>query len=486
MAGFIPNVRVDHENRSSHGCFHADIATGPAGDGGPVYVAIENDSFAGIIVVRSDICFQKSSDGGRSWLAEDRLVRRGMMFACYPDITVDRDGVIYIVYTERPSGLTGHFYCVRSTDHGETWSDPVQVDDNQTAVGAGWARVSVDGAGRLFCAWNESRTGRMRIWSSVSTDRGETWLPSVRVDDDTVPGDCYHADVTVQPGSNRYLVTASEPYWVQPGYINSNAVFHVSTDLGQTWTAGFTLDTFSGYCGQPHVVASPGRITCDYTGDSDGNQSVTEARTSTDGGLTWSPPVAVTNLDTLYNSYVNGGKLAVDIAGGVHVCLMVCDMLQWDYDTYYAYSSDGGLIWSARERVNDVTADIQVDPNIAVDSAGYAYLIWQDGRNNRNEIWFSTNNGAAVRESPPVAVGPVLRCIPSIFRVRTQILAAASAAQVFDADGRLVRVLSPSDPSVAGRRSLTWDGRGSAGRRCPAGVYVVRCGNAACRVVYRP
>ncbi|MBM3323623.1 exo-alpha-sialidase, partial [candidate division WOR-3 bacterium] len=130
-AAFGPNVRVDHENRPGHGCYHAAIALGPPEPAGQtVYVAIENDSFAGIVVVRSDIYFQRSTDYGRTWLSEDRLIRRGSLFACYPDIAVGRDGSIYIVYTERTSGASGHFWCVHSTDDGETWSSPAQIDDN--------------------------------------------------------------------------------------------------------------------------------------------------------------------------------------------------------------------------------------------------------------------------------------------------------------------------------------------------------------------
>jgi len=481
--GFIPNVRVDHENRSSHGCFHADIATGRPADGEPVYVAIQNDSFAGIVTVRSDVYFQRSTDAGRTWLQEDRLVRRGQLFACYPDITVDREGNIYIVYTERLSGTSGHFYCTRSADGGETWSEPARVDDNASAVPAGWARVAVDTAGGLFSAWNDGRAGRMRIWSSVSTDRGATWRRNVRVDDDTVPADCFHADVSVQPVANRYLATSTAPYWVRPGYINSNSAFYSSADQGLTWTPGVVLDTFSGYCGQPHVVADAGHIVCDYTGSSGGNQNSTEARASTDGGATWSDPVAVTDLDTLYSSYLNGGKLAVDATGGVHACLMVCDLQQWEYETYYARSTDHGATWSAREMVNDATTGIQADPNIAADSSGYAYIVWQDGRNNRNEIWFSTNNGVGVAGPAPRSLPPVLACVPTVSTGPVRISLAASlpapaVVSIRDATGRRVRSL------ILPRSLAVWDGRDAVGRPAPPGVYFVSAdGSEAVRVL---
>ncbi|MEN9979043.1 MAG: sialidase family protein, partial [candidate division WOR-3 bacterium] len=115
-AGFIPSIRVDHESRGSRMCYNSAIVLGPEdGFSQPVYVVFENDSFAGSIIVQQDIYFQRSTDGGLTWLSEDRLVRRGAPFACYPDIAVDRSGCIYIVYTERTDN-TAHICCIRSTD----------------------------------------------------------------------------------------------------------------------------------------------------------------------------------------------------------------------------------------------------------------------------------------------------------------------------------------------------------------------------------
>ena len=45
--------------------------------------------------------------------------------------------------------------------------------------------------------------------------------------------------------------------------------------------------------------------------------------------------------------------------------------------------------------------------------------------------------------------------------------------QVFDAQGRLVRVLNDG-PRDAGLQSVLWDGRDFTGRQLAAGIYVVR------------
>ncbi|MEO0079514.1 MAG: FlgD immunoglobulin-like domain containing protein [candidate division WOR-3 bacterium] len=477
-AGFIPNVRVDHENRSSHACFHAMVNVGPSDSVQPVYVTFQNDSIVGIVAVRSDVYFQKSTDGGRTWLAEDRLIKRGSTFACYPDITTDpRNGMLYIVYTERVNSSNGHIYCVSSTNQGATWSSPKIVDDNPTPVAMGWARIAVDTAGNLFCAWNDFRTGRSRIWSSVSTDQGNSWSQNVIVADDTVPGDAFHADVFVQPGTNHYLVTATAPYWVRPGYINSNSVFYRSTDMGQSFEPGAVLDTFSDYCGQPHVVADEGHIICDFTGSVSGNQMETEARVLFTPPDSWSSTVAVTDLDTLYSSYLNGAKLAISPDGRVHTALMIADVVSWEYNVYYASSDSHGLYWNEREMVNDVTTNMQVDPDIAVDNSGFAYVVWQDGRNNRNEIWFSTNNQVGIIAQEPVARPGSLSCLPTVFCHFTTILTDAPKVAIYDATGRLVRMLTSDSQSLA-TGTFVWDGRDGANRRCPPGVYLVKTGSS--------
>ena len=66
------------------------------------------------------------------------------------------------------------------------------------------------------------------------------------------------------------------------------------------------------------------------------------------------------------------------------------------YDIYHAYSTDHGATWSAPERVNDDKTGDKWNPDIGVDTAGYAYIVWQDGRASNPGIWFSTNNPAGL------------------------------------------------------------------------------------------
>jgi hypothetical protein len=397
VAGFGPNVRIDHQYLPNHACGYCAIAVGPGTPSNqPLYVTFQDDSGMG---VRADIWFQKSLDGGRTWLPEDRLIRRGNSYAYYPDITTDSDGNVYIVYLHGDTTRNTPVSCVRSSDGGATWTAPARVDDKPKGV-AGWARIAADSAGSLFCAWNDWRTGSGHIWSSVSTDQGVTWRQNVQVDDDTTDYDCFHADVFVQPGTNHYLVTAQAPRWVG-GRIKMCAYLYRSTDRGLTFQPGVQLDTFDG-AGSPHVVADRDHIICDYFGDG----PLVEARTFYTQSGTWGTPSRVADLDSLHSLYYSG-ELALSGDGRVHTTLIVRDTAL--YHVYYTSSADHGVSWSDLELVDEDTTLSSGYPDIGADSAGHAYAVWPHGDDGEFRIWFATNNPAAIAEQPvqqPIGMQP--------------------------------------------------------------------------------
>jgi hypothetical protein len=460
IAGFRPNVRIDHEDRPYYYCRHAAVTVGPVEHSRqPIYVVFQDDSL--FPARRSSIMFQKSADCGRTWLDGDVLIRRGARYAEYPDIVTDPDGVIYVFYDE-DSTESSHIYCVRSSDGGATWTTPVQVDDHSSGW-IGTPRAAVDSAGHLFVAWNLGH-----IYSSVSTDKGATWSPRVRVDDDTVSSESYHPDVFVQPGTNHYLVAAQCPFH-RPPVITRGAFLYRSTDNGLSFQPGVRLDTFDGYTGSPHVVADRYHVICDYTGQTKSDDlNLTEARTLFCQPDTWGSPSLVSKLDTSqFWSYPQGAKLAISANGRVHTALMVCcDTVEARYSTYYTCSSDHGVAWSELELVSGDTTMDCYHPDIGVDSAGNAYVVWQ-GRGNG--IWFSTNSPVAIAEQ---SMQPNINVQPSATIVRNVLLlnglgtrselpernSVMSRAALLDIGGRKVMELRPGANDV---------------RMLPPGVYVI-------------
>lgn len=444
LASFAPHQQIDHENKPTNGCHHAAVTLVPGSwSHQPVYVAMEDDSTEGIVHIRSDVMFQKSDDGGRTWLPADVLVRRGRRFATFPDIATGPDGSIYIVYKD-DSTARHRFSCQRSSDGGATWSEPSIVVEYAGNVFVGGGRIAADSGGNLFCAWNGGPMDDSHIYASVSSDGGATWATPVRVDDDTTWwGDCLHADVFVQPGTNHYLVTAKVPN--TGGGMTSGAYFYRSTDMGRTFQSGVRLDTF-GLVSQPHVVADAQHIVCDYTG------GTTEARTLYTEPDTWGSPSLVSRLDsTQFWSYYNGAKLAISADGSVHTALMVCvDTSEAIYLPYYASSSDHGVTWSSPELVNDDPTANSWNPDIAADSAGHAYVVWQAGS---GEVWFSTNNPLAIAEETSNAELRAPNSGPTVVRgvlfLPERASSSPSTSCLLDISGRQVMDLKPGANDVS-------------------------------------
>jgi hypothetical protein len=89
-----------------------------------------------------------------------------------------------------PLGDPAEVHFVRSEDGGETWSEPLRVNDDPEGNGAyqWFASMSVAPNGRIDAVWNDTRNypgvefSRLcELYYSFSTDAGETWSKNVPV-----------------------------------------------------------------------------------------------------------------------------------------------------------------------------------------------------------------------------------------------------------------------------------------------------------------
>jgi len=101
--------------------------------------------------------------------------------------------------------------------------------------------------------------------------------------------------------------------------------------------------------------------------------------------------------------------------------------------------------------------------------------------------WYPQAIAEAVARAPrasPLAASPnpfsgttTIRFAPS------RLITHHSSFAIFDASGRLVRVLSVPQPLAPNPYSLSWDGTDAAGRRLPAGTYFLRWGGKSLPLV---
>jgi dienelactone hydrolase len=136
--------------------------------------------------------FNISTDGGASWgnAKSIRMITfngsaHGVDFLNHPVMAVDRSnggrkGCVYIAYAERNPSAPDIFL-IRSSDQGETWSNPVKVNqdsDNSRDQWLPWMTVDPSN-GNIYVAYYDSRNfsanDSAQVYISVSTDGGETF-----------------------------------------------------------------------------------------------------------------------------------------------------------------------------------------------------------------------------------------------------------------------------------------------------------------------
>jgi hypothetical protein len=438
-----PNVRVDRETLA---CGNAVIAAGPAlhGTRQPLYVAFD---------CATKIYFQRSTDGGQTWLPEDILVRQANALARNPDMTTDPSGNIHIIFVEFDTSGAGHAFCVHSSDMGNTWSQPVQVDDNSSALAIGEPHLAADSSGYLFAVWKDNRTGFARVWSSLSTDDGASWRTNVRIDSDTISRDDGSLDLCVQPGSNAYLVIWNSPYW---DYVKLyNLLFSKSVDRGGTFSPEVAIGGGEiGLSGK--LAANSGWIACCWRYSDELTYNYVRCRASADCGDTWGPPVYLLSGRNACGS----STVAVCPNGEIHCVISHWDTLAETGRVEHTLSVDHGITWVPRDAVSDTSWNLyDAYPDVVADSAGRPCCVWQNGH-----IWFAAGLPTAIREN-------------DVYRPRQ------AAVDVYPNPCRGVLYLSKASSSkpqassclldIAGRKVMTLHPGANDVSRLASGVYFV-------------
>ena len=177
---------------------------------GDVYVAWPHwvPNYTGVM----DIEIKRSTDGGVEWNSVTRplpgavtprdfiataLCGRPALngyIAHYtaPQIVVDRYSNLHIVYSYDPDGVgvgdVINVYYRRSTDRGATWGPEVRLNDDATLTDQWFPTVSVGPTGIVVATWYDRRNDpdsnyMYDYYKAISLDNGVTWGPNIRVSD---------------------------------------------------------------------------------------------------------------------------------------------------------------------------------------------------------------------------------------------------------------------------------------------------------------
>ena len=186
---------------------------------GDVYIAGMNEGGGGL-TTRSNLFF-RSTDGGNTWTNTytgptfngPGRGASGYFATMYNNPAYWRhmgwgepaalNGVVHYVYDSRntATGDPANVFYIRSTDKGQTFSAPLQLNTNTDPTKAQWQpNVSVSTSGSLLAVWYDERertaascqpsspsTPCYRMWARGSTNNGATWLADDAFSDVVTP-----------------------------------------------------------------------------------------------------------------------------------------------------------------------------------------------------------------------------------------------------------------------------------------------------------
>lgn len=349
------DVQVSHDGFAAHS--EPAIADNPAN---PLDLIAASKFFTDPKHYRFKIGTFYSSNGGRTW--HDAGILPG--FSAYgmtSDVSIayDAAGVAYVCVLAVGANTSGIFVS-RSNDDGKSFLPPVPVFLDQTgATFSDKPWIAVDQSkphGNVYVAWN----------LDGSDDRAD--------------------------GASAFVAK-------QVSSSGNGLVISRSTDGGQSFSAPVVFQPFSNSqfpIGAFPAVGPDGTLYVAYSMDKNKSGKVDGLKLvkSSDGGVTFTAPKTISQVDGLPNHLPHGTfrnitlpALAVSPKDGALVVVW-SDMRYGDADVLATTSRDGGDTWSQPVRVNhDRKGDgkDQFQPALAVAPDGIFTCAWLDRRRSRDD-----------------------------------------------------------------------------------------------------
>jgi hypothetical protein len=413
-------LTIAHEPSALPGGFNAERLWSSYDDWEPAIAAAPNSAYVYQMTTRYDgpepchncgqpaLIFRSSSNGGNTWNADTFLFETSKT-QNDPMVEVATNGTVFVAWlNEYRPGVR----FMKSTDHGQSWSEPINFTGGHTIPR--WSdrpvlAISPDGQ-HVYVAFNASDS-----YVVASHDFGQTFSAPVRTNSDGRYW--FHSAGAVAPNGDVYFaaVDYSQDY---TGEANINLL--KSTNGGTSWTTVY-VDTsaempdclwaagcYFGFLGPSAALAvdGNGRIMLAYNaGNNPGQPQRLFARYSTDGGISWSGRERISGTELQHNGFpaLAAGAKAGDFR---LVWQGSYDGRNDAWNTWYRRTTNGGNSWASPIRLSNETngapykhADGYNFPygdylEITVDGNGVNHIIWGEGTSydGPGGTWYTKGN----------------------------------------------------------------------------------------------
>lgn len=296
-------------------------------------------------------------------------------------VAMDAAGSVYAVWRDGRNG-NGDIYFAYRTASGTTWSASARVNDDIGIAEQSYPAIAVDPDGNAYAVWIDDRSGKQDIYFAYRPVGG-TWGANTRINDgvgttDNVIYNVYEPAIAVDATGSAYVV------WVDSRNGHGD-IYFAHQPSGGAWGSNERVndDVGTAYQGGPDIALDAnGTATVVWVDMRNGSGNEIFAACRPAGGQ-WSSNVRVSDDP----DPVTKGQpaIAVDAAGNAYAAWY--DFRNNIGDIYFSYRPAGGQ-WSANTPLDSDFYPFQGSPDIAVDAAGNAYVIWQQ-RENGEDIFFA-------------------------------------------------------------------------------------------------
>ena len=352
-----------------------------ASSGSSVYVAWEDDR-NGV----ADVYFNRSLDGGATWLGVDVRLDAGSSNSRSPVIACSGSDV-YVLWTDDRNGC-GDLYLNRSVNGGGTWLESDMRVDSATGAGttcsSGYGLAAAGSS--VYACWTETNTpfptGATTVRFRGSTNNGVSWGTDTRIDVGLTGTFKPLNPVIAASGANVYVAWHS----VVGAEISPEDVYvNASLDGGTTWlaqAARVDVGTLSGeeFAFSPRIAASGASVYVAWLDHRSGEDVYLNR--SLDGGASW----LLADVQVNDSSSVNPGQLTLETTGSSVFATWQDDRTgvsaRGGSGVAFNRSLDSGTTWLASDTILNAGAEAQgFGKNIDVAAEGASvFVAWLEYR----------------------------------------------------------------------------------------------------------
>lgn len=291
-------------------------------------------------------------DEAQGWSQDFILSDPVSSIASFLDIAVDGPN-IHVVWADwrmAPDRPFEVFY-KRSTDNGATWSEERMLSDDDLEC-SGNPHIAAEN-GIVFVVWSDCRDAAIyELYYAMSSDNGQTWSGNIAL----TSNDGFNSEwpLLAMHDGNFHIVWGDERDGQYEVY------YKKSTDGGITWSEDMKLTDWPWGTDAPHGLDTYESYVHVLLNRYLGNWESFYVR-SDDGGATWSSPVPAADMDGH-----NSEPCALSASGPtVHIGFV--DWKLGSREVFYKNSTDNGTTWNTERRISNSgveagSCDIAISP----------------------------------------------------------------------------------------------------------------------------